>query len=688
MIPVDRSCLAAVLDRIVPRDDYPSACDAGVLEVLEAMAEGPHERFWRTILTPGFLHLAQEASTRGASSFDVLDDAEQDDVLRSLEAGRPRTHWLVDPKRFLRTLVRLACEAYYATEGSPAWKMVGFEPGAKRDAGADADHRRLRTLRLAQARESYDIVIIGAGAGGGVAAQVIARSGARVLVCERGPFLGYDEVGREHLRNHRLPVYGFNTPPGRGAGPRVLVDAHGREHVLVYPSQPGFGGTPQTVGGGTRVYQGMAWRFLPSDFRMASVYGVPDGSSLADWPMSYDDLEPFYTRAEWEIGVCGDGSSHGRQGRRSRGYPMPPPDWNPEAELLSTAAGNLGWTTGPVPLLMNTQPRDGRGRCVQCGQCVGFACPSDAKNGTFNTTLPQAVAGGNCDVVEQARALRIDSDGRGRVTSVELVDEQTGDKRVVRAGHVVVSGGAVETARLLLWSGLGNDNVGRNLQGHVYTGAFGVFDEVVQSMSGPGARIATCDHNHGLDGAIGGGVLHNEVTKLPIIHWYWALPPDVARWGQSGKEAMRRLYLRTSHINGPIQEIPSPDIRVTLADVTDRHGVPGARLSGRLHPESARAAQALRKKAWEWMEATGAKRVWSYPLHMPDAITAGQHQAGTCRMGDDPATSVTDPFGRVHGHDNLWVMDGSLHVTNGGFNPVLTILALAYRCSEALVKTG
>jgi choline dehydrogenase-like flavoprotein len=259
---------------------------------------------------------------------------------------------------------------------------------------------------------------------------------------------------------------------------------------------------------------------------------------------------------------------------------------------------------------------------------------------------------------------------------------------------VVVAAAAIETARLLLASrsshhpnGLGNhsDQVGRNLQGHIYVGGFGLFDQPVIDGPGPNVRVATCDYVNNLPGTIGGGVLANEIVKLPIIHWNWALPPDAPRWGLAGKQAMRDLYRRTSHVFGPVQEIPMPDMRVTLDPThVDRHGVPVARLSGQQHPETLRVGEVQQQKALECLEASGAQRVWGWPP--VNRVTGGQHQAGTARMGNDPATSVVDAYGRVHGHDNLWVMDGSVHVTNGGFNPVLSILALAYRSAEHLAE--
>lgn len=666
---IDWTQVAAFVDLVVPEDDFPSASQAGVVDALRAGADGEP---WTTLLGPGFAHLADES-------------------VEDLLAGRTAVPWPVDSAAFARTMIQLVAEQYYGARDAPGWAMVGYDPRPRRDSGL-LGSPPLATRRLSEAADRYDVVVVGAGAGGAVAAAVLTRAGLRVLLLERGEMLTYDQVGNDHLRNFRVSRYGHNTPPYlEDGGPRVVVDLDGTERVEP-PWGPGYSALPYTVGGGTRVYQGMAWRLTPQDFRLASTHGVPDGSSLADWPLAYADLEPFYTRVEQELGVSGDGTAHRNQGVRSAGYPMPPLPDNTEARVLRRGAERLGLSTGPVPLLINSVPRGGRGRCVQCGECVGFACPSDAKNGPYNTVLPAAVAAG-CVLVTGARVLEVRTGPTGSVTGVVAVDEATGARRTVEAGHVVLACSAIETARLLLASrsaahpdGLGNhsDQVGRHLQGHPYVGGFGLFDEPVIDGPGPNVRIATCDYVNGLPGTIGAGVLANEVIKLPIAYWFAALPPDAPRWGLAGKHAMRDLYRRTSHVVGPVQEIPMPDLRVTLdARLVDRHGMPVARLSGRQHAMTLATARRQEAAALEWLDASGATRVWpSGPA--PTGVTAGQHQAGTCRMGDDPATSVTDPHGRVHGHDNLWVMDGSVHVTNGGFNPVLTILALAYRSAERL----
>ncbi len=542
----------------------------------------------------------------------------------------------------------------------------------------------------------YEVIIAGAGAAGCIAAGILCEAGKRVLLLERGRSLSDNDLGRDHLRNQRLSLYGHNAGPEIEGNPRVFVSSQG-ERKEVPPHDWSYMNNAATVGGGTRVYGGQAWRFHPNDFRMASEYGVPEGSSLSDWPLSYNDLEPFYERAEWEVGVCGDSEGNLDQIPRKRGFPMPPVSPNLQTHPLKRGADRLGWNTFAVPQLLNTVPYQGRPACTGCSYCVGFACQADAKNGTHNTFLLRALATGLCDLVTEAMTERIETDTGGRVTGVSYLKDEAGSliRRTVSAKTIIVSSGATETPRLLLNSaashhpaGLGNhsDQVGRHLQGHYYVGVWGLLDEVCADGRGPGPSITTGKFSHGNPGVIGGGMLLDDFVRLPIIHWYRGLPPDLPRWGKANKEWMRDNYKRTLHITGPLQDIPDPSGRITVdPTVKDRFGIPVVQISGTTHPETVKTADFMRERAIEWMQACGATKIWSAKnsLH----ISGGQHQAGTARMGTDPAASVTDPYGRVHHHDNLYVMDGSLHVTNGGFNPVLTIMALAIRNAEHLAKT-
>jgi choline dehydrogenase-like flavoprotein len=542
---------------------------------------------------------------------------------------------------------------------------------------------------------SYDAIIIGTGAAGGIVAGVLAEAGKQVLLLERGRALSFSQVGRDHLRNQRLSIYGHNAGPELKGNPRVFVDPAGNQRT-VEPHEADYHNNAACLGGGTRVYGAQAWRFMPADFRMASTYGVPEGSSLADWPISYDDLEPFYEQAEWELGAAGDGAALKDQIPRRRDYPLPAVPPSPQTVALKRGAQQMGWVTSPVPLLINTLPYGGRDACIACKYCVGFACPTDAKNGSQNTMIPRALATGNCKLITEAIAERIETDERGAVNGVSYLVEGQGkvEAHTARAKVVIVSAGAIESARLLLNSnspyhpnGLGNqyDQVGRNLQGHLYPRAYGLTREKIFTGIGPGVTLATTQFNHGNPGIIGGGMLADDFIKPPIDFWYDSLPPDLPRWGLANKRFMRDNYTRVLHVRGPVQDIPNPLGRVTVdRSVRDRWGIPVARLSGSTHPATFVAADFMRQRGEEWLRASGCETIWSAAPELK--LSGGQHQAGTCRMGLDPQTSVTDEWGRVHNHDNLFVVDGSLHVTNGGFNPVLTIMALAFR-SAAHIAT-
>jgi len=430
---------------------------------------------------------------------------------------------------------------------------------------------------------------------------------------------------------------------------------------------------------------------------MATKYGIPEGSSLADWPFSYETLEPFYERAEWELGVAGEDNENSQRSPRKRNYPLPAVPPGPQTIALTGGARRLGWQTTPVPLLINTKPYQGRAACIACKYCVGFACPTDAKSGSHNTVIPRALSTGNCNLVTGATAERIEVDPRGKVSGVSyFVDSAQGTTReTAQSKFVIVSAGAIESARLLLNStsahhpsGLGNetDQVGRNLQGHLYPRAYGISPTKVFDGVGPGVTIATTEFNHDNSGIVGGGMLADDFIKPPIDFWYDSLPPDLSRWGLANKQFMRDNYTRVLHVRGPVQDIPNPEGRVTVdTGVRDKWGIPVARLSGTTHPATVIAAEFMRTRGEDWLRASGCEKIWST---QPGLVLSGkQHQAGTCRMGSDPRASVTDEWGRVHSHDNLFVVDGSLHVTNGGFNPVLTIMALAFRSAEYIART-
>ena len=535
-------------------------------------------------------------------------------------------------------------------------------------------------------------VVVGAGAAGGIVAKELAVAGLSVVLLERGPWYTANDCRKDDLRNQRVTILGNAFGPEDEGNPRVWVDSRNVAHTAL-PSEGSYSNNAACVGGGTLSYGAMAWRFLPQDFRMRSTYGTPQGSSLEDWPISYDDLEPFYEKAEYEIGVSGDVSTDPFHGPRKRPLPMPPLPPGREFEILWPAAKRLGLHPFHTPMLRNSVPYNGRGPCMRCRWCCGFACEVDAKNGSQNTVIPVALNTGNCELRTECMVREILTDDRGRARGVSYIDRR-GRLQEQLSDIVVVSGCATESARLLLNSksrlfpdGLGNryDQVGRNLQGHHYTGAVGFFEDETYDDLGPGATIGISDYNHGTPGLCGGGLLANEFIRLPI-HMVGRLPEGTPGWGLGHKQAMRKWHKRCIQIWGPTQQIPSADARVTLdPGVRDKWGIPVVRISGNVHPHTFEIGEVQAKRAEVWLKEAGAISTVHF-AGRPEVVEAGQHQAGTCRMGTDPKASVVNANCQIHDVDNVFVIDSSVHVNNGGFNPVLTIMANAYRTSEALVR--
>ena len=534
-------------------------------------------------------------------------------------------------------------------------------------------------------------VVVGAGAGGGVVAKELSEAGLSVVLLERGGWPSFEEHDHDELTSQRTMVLGNAFGPDDERYQRVVIGQNGRERI-VRPTEWSYNNIAACVGSGTASYGAMAWRFMEQDFRMRTEYGALEGSTLEDWPISYPDLEPFYEKAEWEIGVSGDDSQNPFAPPRRKPQPMPPHPYTQEGRILERAARNLGLHPFHIPMLRNTVPYGGRPACIRCRYCVGFACEVNAKCGTHNTAIPRAVATGNCEVRTNSVAAEITVNDRGRARGVRYFDQDDREQEQT-ADLVVVSCSATESPRLLLNSrsclfpnGLGNrhDWVGRNLQGHAYTGAWGLFADDLYDDIGPGACVAVCDFNHGNSGLKGGGLLTNEFIRLPYA-FSGIRPPGEPSWGREHKNFQRKYYKRSMCVAGAVQDMPVFDSRVRVhPTVRDHWGIPVVCLSGQRHRHDVEACEFLSKKAEIWLREAGAVKTWLRPGGR--GMSGGSHQAGTCRMGNDPKTSVTNRYGQIHDVDNLFVADGSLHVTNGGFNPVLTIMALGYWVSAHIIK--
>ena len=541
------------------------------------------------------------------------------------------------------------------------------------------------------ARTKVDAIVIGSGAGGGIVAKELAEGGLSVVVFERGK--QYTTADSDHSELNCQ----YSIPPAYGpsiyANPRTFRYTDSEQARLVYPGIDGdYGKTAAAVGGATLAYGAAAWRFKREDFRMKSTYGHIPGTTVEDWPISYDDLEPYYEKAEYQLGVSGLAGADPFAEPRKNPYPVRPLPINPQGEIIRKAGLQLGWHPFPPPFAILTEPYRKRVACVQCRWCLAHACEVGAKSGTQIAMLPAAIKTGNCELRANCFVVRILSDEKGKPTGVQYFDAQK-QGHELQADLIVVAGSATESARLLLNSsnkfhpnGLGNSSgqVGRNLNDHTGADAFGIFDFEIPHDKGPGPSIAFNDWNHPRSREIpGGGYIYNYYCTLPI-EFAFTRPPGEARWGKAHKEFQRGYFHRFIHLGSNCQAMPQESNRVDLdPKVRDAWGMPVARITHSYAKVDHDIANFVMDKEEQLLKQAGALKVWRGGNGRGGV---GDHQNGTCRMGNDPKTSVVTSYCQSHDIDNLFVTDGSVLVTDAGFNPSLTIQAVAFRAAEFIRK--
>lgn len=539
-------------------------------------------------------------------------------------------------------------------------------------------------------RESADAVVVGAGAGGGCAAKVLACAGIKTLLLERGEWNRTDPLGEDDLTSQRSPHLVLGPGPGATRTRSCHFHDNGAFGVV----------TPWNaacVGSGTVTYAAQAWRFLETDFRLKSHYGELPGSSMEDWPITYQDLEPFYCQAERELGVSGSNEGNPFAAPRSQPFPMPPFARDPESQLIHDAGRKMGLHPFSVPFLRNSVPYNGRPACIHQHACVGFQCPIGAKNGSHNTVIPAALASGNCELRIRAMVTELVVDDRGRLQGVRYVDERD-EVHEVSAKVVVLAASSNATARLLLTSksrlfphGAGNnaDVVGRNITSHAYVDARGFVDADLYTPAGPGCTTAFMDFYHDNPGFVCGGMLQSNFRWVPSI-FAAASHKGVPKWGKANKDFVRTHFAKRIRVSGPHQQVPCWDNRLVLDEGRRDHwGLPLVRFVGAEHPNDAKARVFLSNRAADILRACGAHGIQqggNDPKPRPRWDGGGQHQSGSCRMGADPRKSVCDRHCRVWDFPNLFLADGSVHVNNGGVNPVLTIMANAFRTADHIVR--
>jgi choline dehydrogenase-like flavoprotein len=539
--------------------------------------------------------------------------------------------------------------------------------------------------------KKVDVIVVGSGAGGGIVAKELAAAGLSVVVFERGKMYTAADFNHSELDSQYSvpPAYGPTVHPN----PRTFRYTDRETARLVYPGvDDQYGKTAAAVGGGTLAYGGAAWRFKREDFRMKSTYGTVLGTSLEDWPISYDDLEPYYEKAEYELGVSGLAGADPFAEPRKKPYPLPPLPINAQGEIIRDAGRRLGWHPFPPPFAILTEPYNGRNACIQCAWCLAYACEVEAKSGTQATMMPLALKTGKCELRTNSFVTRILTDKKGRPTGVQYYD-------IHKQGHeqyadlIVVACSATESARLLLNSankfhprGLGNSSgqVGRNLNDHTGADTYGLFEREIPHDKGPGPSMAFNDWNHShAPGIPGGGYIYNYYCTLPI-EFAQVRPPGEPAWGKAHKEFQRRYFHRYLHLGSNCQALPQEANCVDLdPQVRDAWGMPVARITHSWGKIDYQIADFVMDKGEQLLKEAGAIKTWR---GVNGKGGVNDHQNGTCRMGSDPKTSVVSRYCQSHDLDNLFVTDGSVLVTDGGFNPSLTIQAVAFWAADYIKK--
>jgi choline dehydrogenase-like flavoprotein len=542
--------------------------------------------------------------------------------------------------------------------------------------------------------EAFDAIVVGAGAGGGVVAKELAFAGRRVLLVERGPWLkSFGHLETRDSWTTAIDRAPFGPTPDEV---RTVRRTDRDPAVVVKPRSALYGTLPAMVGGGSVFYGAMAWRFRPETFRLRSVLGSVAGANLEDWPLSYEDLEPFYEKAEYELGVSGDENPFGPPRRNP--LPLPPVPDNREAAVLAPAARRLGWKPFHTPLAILSRPYRGRAACVRCAFCNGFGCEVGAKSSTLASLIPEAIRTGNCTLMPDAFVSEITVNARGVPDGV--VVHRNGSRQGERIGGrvIVVCASATETPRLLLNStsrffprGIGNeqDQVGRNIENDGGMFAYGLFEDEVTDQLGPGVCFAVDEFQFRAEGAGRlGGILSNYHNRPPLgFVSRVAIPEDCRPYGAELKRFYRTYFLRSIWLYATCHTLPRAENRVDVdPEVRDGRGAPVSRITYHQHARNFEQEQFMAERCAELLKEAGAKTVVKPRIVRESQAGISTHQLGSCRMGKDPASSVADPSGRVHSVPNVYIADGSLLVNPGGANPSLTIQALAYHVAAAIVR--
>lgn len=549
--------------------------------------------------------------------------------------------------------------------------------------------------------KEVDVCIIGSGAGGAPVAYSLGKAGFSVVVLEAGP--RYDPMHYHmNTKDWEIHPYAFINPPDEKkknlytyATPEKLNPKY--KHLRSGSKAFGFYNNSDRrkppsisrakgVGGTTLHYQGEAHRFSAHGFKEKSLYGYAE-----DWPISYKDLEPYYEKAEVFLGVSG---LNGNPFKPPSGpFPNPPHELSCATKRVKVGFDKLGLHLWPNSLNIISKPYDGRPACNYCNGCY-LGCMMRAKGSMDVTFIPKAEATGNVEIRPNSVVREITINKQGKVDSVIYFDSKKVERRQ-RAKIVVVSASALESPRLLLNSksplfpdGLANSSgmVGSFFMETLLYSVTVLFSEQINSYRGLQIDSRAWDYNEprGENSFFGGVVFGvSALNLLGPLSYAKSVAPG---WGSEHKDFMRKYFGHGVYVWAIGEQLPHEDNKITIdPEVKDYYGIPVAKVTTELNNNDLEMLSFMSKKCKEIVEAAGAEEIvsefGSYDL------SAISHMSGTCRMGNDPNKSVLNTFCQSHDVKNLFVIDSSCFVTEGGGDsPSLTIMAIALRASDYVIS--
>ena len=510
---------------------------------------------------------------------------------------------------------------------------------------------------MPKVHDHRDVVILGAGAAGCLIAARLAEAGRSVMVLEAGAPWTLADLNSSQIWARRLK---WSGPPVEAAG----ADRFG--HNLNVGQ--GFGGSA--------LHHYASWpRLHPEDFRMASLHGRG-----RDWPIAYETLRPYYDRIQAEVGIAGDAAAEVWR-PAAAAYPMPPVQQFAHARIVSAGFASLGMRVAPMPMAVTSVAYKDRPPCQYDGWCDA-GCPIGALANPLIVHMPLAERHG-AEFRARSVVTTIERDSRGRPNALRYVDGQ-GDTHIQPATTIVLAGAGIQNARLLLANNLGNRSgrVGHGFVPHVFNNSYGLFAAETECHKGLTAGSMTCQDEYAkaqpgkpfgsLAWGFGSAIKPNDIIGIQMTR------PEL--FGPALGQFIHRASRHLAFVTAVTETLARDENRVELTATRDSHGVPNARVTHTLDPESARLAGYAAEKGLRIMRAAGAAEVWN----TPGPRNLG-HVAGGTVMGDDPMTSVVDSYGRLHDSPNVLVAGGGQFPSVGAVSPTFTVLALAERAAERMI---